>query len=88
MTCIDCGRPLRARGTSRAEFPGTMAEHHAGICGTCHGKQLKLSVHARRVAARAARQLTVDEQLVASLVAVKVPERDRPRVFSMLGVTA
>lgn len=33
-----CGRPFRPKGTTVAEYPGTIALSGLGMCGTCYGR--------------------------------------------------
>lgn len=32
LKCVKCGRPMRPRGVTKAEMPGTVATGHSGMC--------------------------------------------------------
>ncbi|OOP59263.1 hypothetical protein BMF89_21270 [Arthrobacter sp. SRS-W-1-2016] len=32
LACVKCGRPMRPRGVTTAEMPGTVATGHSGMC--------------------------------------------------------
>lgn len=39
-SCVGpCGRPFRPKGTTAADYPGTVVASGLGMCGACYGRQ-------------------------------------------------